>query len=137
MTSSGPEPPPHYPPPYYPPPPYPPAPGYPYPPRRPTNGMAIAAMVLGIVGLCNPIGLLGLIFGMIARRQIAERGEEGDGFAVTGIVLGWIAVAGTVLWILYLIFWFWFFNHAIGEIGDSPEHWPSYEPTVDPTFRFG
>lgn len=117
-----------------PPPPYPPQfYGYQYPPpRRPVNGMAIAAMVLGIVGVCSPIGLLGLIFGTIARRQIAERGEEGDGFAVTGVVLGWIAVAATVFWILYAIFWVWIFGHAVGELND-PSNWPS----SDPTFRFG
>lgn len=117
-----------------PPPPYPPQfYGYQYPPpRRPMNGMAIAAMVLGIVGVCSPVGLLGLIFGTIARRQIAERGEEGDGFAITGVVLGWIAVAATVFWILYVIFWVWAFGHAVDEIND-PSNWPS----SDPTFTFG
>ncbi|GAB4006228.1 hypothetical protein GCM10029992_56310 [Glycomyces albus] len=128
MSSPGPDPQPPPPPPYQPP-PY----GYQYPPpRRPTNGMAIAAMVLGIVGACNPVGLLGLIFGTIARRQIAERGEEGDGFAVTGIILGWVAVAGTVFWILYIIFWVWFFGNAVTEFSD-PDNWPS----EDPTFLFG
>lgn len=119
------QPPPNYPPP----PPY----GYQYPPpRRPVNGMSIAAMVLGIVGVCSPIGLLGLIFGTIAKRQIAERGEEGEGFAVTGIVLGWIAVAATIFWILYVVFWIWIFDRAVDEFND-PSNWP----TDDPTWRFG
>jgi hypothetical protein len=96
------------PPPYGAPPPY----GYgypPYPPPRPTNGMSIAALILGIVGVCSPISILGLIFGLIARRQIAERGEGGDGFATAGIVLGWIGVASVVFWIIYFVavFGFW------------------------------
>ncbi|WP_199040806.1 DUF4190 domain-containing protein [Glycomyces salinus] len=128
MSSPDPGPDPQQPPPPYPPQVY----GYQYPPpRRPVNGMAIAAMVLGIVGVCSPVGLLGLIFGTIARRQIAERGEDGDGFAVTGVVLGWIAVAATVFWIIYLIFWVWAVGRAVDEFND-PSNWPS----SDPSFSF-
>lgn len=83
-----PPPPPAY---FYPPPVY----GHPYPPR-PYNGMSIAALVVGIIGICNPIGILALIFGMTAKKQIRETGEQGEGFAVTGIVLGWIGVASVV-----------------------------------------
>ncbi|MEU6250951.1 DUF4190 domain-containing protein [Glycomyces sp. NPDC047010] len=118
----------------YPPPPYPqqyppqgpyaPPYGY-YTPPPPINGMSIAALVLGIVGVCNPVGVLGLIFGMIAKRQIAERGEGGDGFATTGIVLGWIGVASIVFWILYAVFWATMFGALFSEIDDLP--------TSDPT----
>ena len=82
--------------PYAAPPPY----GYaPYVPPRPTNGLAIAAMICGIVGVCSPIGILALIFGNIAKRQIRETGEQGDGMATAGVVLGWIGVA-VLLWVL-------------------------------------
>lgn len=120
------------PPAYPPPPPY----GYPYPPMAPQrsyNGMAIAAMIVGIVGACNPIGILGLIFGTIARRQIRETGEQGDGFAVTGIVLGWIGVASVVFWILYILLFFSIWIPFVDEMSD-PSNWPSSDPSDFPTW---
>ncbi len=64
---------------------------------RPTNGMAIASVVLGILWI-NGIGsILALVFGYKAKRQIAERNEAGRGFATAGIVLGWVGVGSLVL----------------------------------------
>ncbi|HEX2143487.1 MAG TPA: DUF4190 domain-containing protein [Glycomyces sp.] len=115
------------PPPYV---PYPPPYGYPYGPPQPTNGMAIAAMVCGIVGACSPLGILGLIFGTIAKRQIKEKGEGGDGMATAGIVLGWIGVASIVFWILYIVFIVGTFSAAVNEMDD----WETGYPTEDPTW---
>ena len=70
---------------------YPPPYGYGYAPRR-TNGFAIASMVLGIVWIYWIGSVLALVFGYVARSQIRERGEGGDGMAIAGIVLGWIGV---------------------------------------------
>jgi hypothetical protein len=113
--------------------PYPPQPyGYPpYVPPRPTNGMAIAAMVCGIVGVCTPLGILALIFGNVAKRQIRETGEQGDGFATTGIVLGWIGVAATIGWIAYYIIMFAVVGTAVNELenGDWTTDWPTDDPT--------
>jgi hypothetical protein len=79
---------------------YPSYPGYPV--QGPTNGFAIASLVLGILiifwGLTS---ILALVFGYIARKQIRERGESGAGLAVAGIVLGWVGVG---LWGIFLIF---------------------------------
>ncbi|MFB7383615.1 DUF1707 and DUF4190 domain-containing protein [Kitasatospora purpeofusca] len=65
------------------------------PPQRRTNAVAVTSLVLGL--LCVPTGgLLGVpavITGHIGRRQAAERNEEGDGMAVTGIVFGWLSIA--------------------------------------------
>lgn len=118
---------------------YHPPPGYGYPyhqppiPPRPYNGMSIAAMVLGIVGACNPLGVLALIFGMIAKKQIRETGQQGDGFAVTGIVLGWIGVASVVFWILYLLALFSIWIPFVEEVSD-PANWPSADPTESPSW---
>jgi hypothetical protein len=72
---------------------YPPQPyGYGYPPPRRTNGLAIASMVLGIVWIYWLGSVLALVFGYVARKQIRERGESGDGMAIAGIVLGWVGV---------------------------------------------
>jgi hypothetical protein len=122
-------------PPQQPPPPpygaYPPY-GYPYVPPRPTNGMAIAAMVCGIVGVCSPLGVLGIIFGTVAKRQIRETGEGGDGMATAGIVCGWIGVAATIVWIAYYVVMFAMIGAAFNEIDD----WPTHYPTDDPSWMF-
>lgn len=70
---------------------------------RPTNGMAVASMVLGILWLYWVGSVLALIFGYIARRQIRERGESGDGMAIAGIVLGWVGVGVAAVVIVVLL----------------------------------
>lgn len=83
-----------------------PAPQFGYQPTQPymppqTNGKAIAALVLSLLG----ISLLGAIFGHLAQGEIkASQGRQtGDGMAIAGIVLGWLGVFGwTMFWILAL-----------------------------------
>jgi hypothetical protein len=65
-----------------------------------TNGLAIAALICGIAGLFFvPVvgSIVAIILGHIAKRQIAERGESGDGMAMGGLVTGYI---GAALWVL-------------------------------------
>jgi hypothetical protein len=87
--------------------------GYAYPvaaPKR-TNPMAIASMTTSIVGLpllmCYglglPVSIVGAILGHIAKRQIRERDEQGDGMALAGIIMGWIGTGLAVLGIGALI----------------------------------
>jgi hypothetical protein len=75
-------------------------PPYPYA-QRGTNGLAIASMVLGIVWIYWVGSILALIFGYVARSQIRQNGQGGDGMAIAGIVLGWIGV-GTLLLMVIL-----------------------------------
>jgi amino acid transporter len=92
---------------------YPPPPpsGYPPPPPPPvyqgagkTNGMAIASLVLGILGWLYLIpAILALVFGYVARGQIRERGEQGMGLAIAGIVLGWVWIGLALIFIVLLI----------------------------------
>ncbi|MGY0492379.1 DUF1707 and DUF4190 domain-containing protein [Streptomyces sp. WG-D5] len=75
------------------------------PPPAPTNGKAIASLVCG-VGTFLSGGLTGIpavILGHMARHEIRQRGENGDGMAVGGLVLGWLAVAGWSLFILLMV----------------------------------
>ncbi|MDQ3354545.1 MAG: DUF4190 domain-containing protein [Actinomycetota bacterium] len=72
---------------------YPPGGYYGQQEARPTNGMAVASMVLGILWIFWIGSVLALVFGYLAKRQIAERGEGGAGLATAGIVLGWIGAA--------------------------------------------
>ncbi len=86
-----------YPPPGYAPPGYGP-PGYPpafY--RPPTNTMAILALVFAFV-----FAPAGIVLGVMARKQIRETREEGDGLALAGIIVGSIASG---IWVLIITFW--------------------------------
>ncbi|MGU3502190.1 peptidylprolyl isomerase [Mycobacterium sp. C31M] len=75
---------------------YPPAPyGYPPPAARPTNSLAIAALICGIL-----IAPLGIVFGHISLYQIKRSGDEGRGMAIAGLVLGYLL---TVLGVLVVI----------------------------------
>jgi hypothetical protein len=59
-------------------------------PRAPqSNGVATAALVLGLFGMAIPA----IICGHIARGQIRRTGENGDGMAVAGLVLGYGVLA--------------------------------------------
>ena len=82
--------------PAYPPPGYGFPPGYGYP--RPTNTLAILALVMAFV--VSPVGL---VLGIVARRQIRQTGEQGDGLALAGIIVGGI---GTALAVLVFVFFF-------------------------------
>jgi hypothetical protein len=78
---------------------YPAAPawGPPYPAARPTNGMAVASLVLGALWLFWIGSVLALVFGYLARGQMRRTGEGGDGLALAGLILGWIGVGTLVL----------------------------------------
>jgi len=82
-----------YPPPGQYPPPYPPP--YPYPAyvNPGTNGLAIAALVLGILWLYWVGSILAVIFGHIALSQIRHTGQGGRGLAIAGLVLGYVGLA--------------------------------------------
>jgi hypothetical protein len=82
-----------------PPPGWTPPPGYPAPAfqvvhHTKTNGLAIAAMVLGIVWIYWLGSLLAVIFGHVALSQIGKSGgaQTGRGMAIAGVVLGYVGL---------------------------------------------
>jgi hypothetical protein len=81
-------------------------PGY-YPPAvpvTPTNGLAVGSLVCSLVGLMMPLMLVpGLVMGHIARDQIRGREQRGDGFAVAGLVFGYLGIAFWVLLIALIV----------------------------------
>jgi hypothetical protein len=84
-------------------------------PTRQTNGLAIASMVVSLASIliCGWPAIIGAIMGHVARRQIRERGEEGDGMALTGVIVGWIVFALSVIGTLaYVIFFIWLVDTA-------------------------
>jgi len=78
-------------------------PGAPVSAFREMNGLAIASFVVSLVGLCSPLGILGLIFGYVAKRQIRDRNNAGGGLATAGIILGWISLLGFIILIIALL----------------------------------
>jgi uncharacterized protein DUF4190 len=56
-----------------------------------TNTMAIISLVLSLAGLATFLSApVGAILGHVAKKQIAERGEQGEGMAMAGIIIGWV-----------------------------------------------
>jgi hypothetical protein len=58
--------------------------------------MAILALVFAFV-----FAPLGIVFGIMGRKQIARTGEGGDGLALAGLIVGSLF---TLLGIVYIIF---------------------------------
>lgn len=73
-----------------------------------SSGFAVASMVLGIVGLfvswcaLGIPSLLAVIFGHVALHwEIPTKGKSGKGMAITGLVLGYIALVPAILILLF------------------------------------
>jgi uncharacterized membrane protein YvbJ len=75
-----------------------------------TSGLAIAALITGILG----ISLLAIIFGGIAMSQTSKDPNlKGRGMAVAGLVLGILGMVAVVIWVIFAAiwsagFWWWF-----------------------------
>jgi hypothetical protein len=59
----------------------------------PTNGFAIASLVLGLIWLWWLGSVLAVVFGHVALRQIARSGQSGRGLAIAGLALGYLGLA--------------------------------------------
>jgi hypothetical protein len=83
----------------------PPGYGQPPPVGQATNGLAIASLVLGIVWVFGISSILAVIFGFVARKQIRQSGgrQGGGGMAIAGIVLGFVGIAGLILWVILAV----------------------------------
>jgi len=105
-------PPPQYPPPGFPPLPGAPPPGYGYPHQRPTDGMAITSLVLGILafpGICCygivglALGITAVILGRIALGRIRNSNGilGGHGVAQAGWICGLVAACLAALYFFF------------------------------------
>ena len=67
-----------------------------------TSGLAIASLVCGFLGFLLLPGLFGVVFGIMALRQINASGGTvgGKGLAIGGLVLSGITIAATVVILL-------------------------------------
>lgn len=78
---------------------------------RGTNTMAILALIFGIV-----VPLLGIIFGHVAKSQIKNTGEDGDGLATAGLIIGYIHMG---LWVAGCCVYFVFIAAIFGAAGSA------------------
>ena len=76
-----------------------------------TNTLAVVSLVTAVIApFAHFTGIGGLtltivsiVTGHMARRQIRQTGEKGDGFALAGLIISYVHVALTLL---FLIFFF-------------------------------
>jgi hypothetical protein len=80
----------------------------PKPMQPQTMGLAVAAMVCGILGFFPYVGfvlaILGIVFGAKARSAIAASAGtlKGEGMAMAGLVCGIVALGIGFLWLILL-----------------------------------
>jgi hypothetical protein len=69
--------------------------------QRRTNSLAVASLACGLgqIFFWFLAAIPAVVLGHMARRQIRQTGEDGQGMATAGLVLGWIGIALTVLFI--------------------------------------
>ncbi|OLE26274.1 MAG: hypothetical protein AUG44_13515 [Actinobacteria bacterium 13_1_20CM_3_71_11] len=101
-----------------------------------TNGLAIAGMVVSLVALLSVvcygvggivIGAVGAILGHVGKRQIAQRGEQGGGMALAGIIVGWISVVLGIAVVAFFVFFVWY------VVKNTPTYNPTDYPFPTPT----
>lgn len=80
-------------------------------PYRQTSSLAVVSLIMGIVGwTVFPFlgSLIAIVTGHMARAEIRRQPHalEGDGLAVAGLVLGWLAVIGSILVVVGFLLFF-------------------------------
>lgn len=70
------------------------------PHAAPTNAFAIVALICAFV-----IPPVGLVFGIIAQRQIARTGEQGAGLALAAVIVSAIFTGLIVMMVLAWVGW--------------------------------
>ncbi len=80
-------------------------------PYRQTGSLAVVSLIMGIVGwTVFPFlgSLIAIVTGHMARAEIRRQPQalEGDGLAVAGLVLGWLAVIGSILVVVGFVLFF-------------------------------
>ena len=67
-------------------------------PSQKTNGLAIAAFILSLLGF----SFIAAIMGHVAMGQIKRNGEGGNGLAIAAVIIGWLSFAAGLFWIVVI-----------------------------------
>lgn len=67
----------------------------------------LVALICGIIGLiscCFPVGIVGVIFGIMGIKEINESGAEvGKGMAIAGIITGALGLLASIIFIIAIV----------------------------------
>jgi hypothetical protein len=80
-----------------------------YPAATGTNTMAVISLASGIGSwFVLPLigGVVAVVTGYIAKKEIRQTGEQGDGLATIGMVLGYLHLAVVALLLIFLVLLF-------------------------------
>ncbi len=101
-------------------------PAYPYgPPGAPWQSMPRRTNSLAIAALCCAIGQViagpfagipAIVLGSMSLKQIRQTGEDGQGMAITGIVLG---IIGTLLSVILIIIFIVAWRHVNSQFNNN------------------
>ncbi|WLQ13211.1 DUF4190 domain-containing protein [Hahella aquimaris] len=71
-----------------------------------TSGLAVTSFIFSLIGLFFFGSLIAIICGHIALHKIRESAGvlTGAGLAITGLVLGYLGLLGSILWIGYQVY---------------------------------
>lgn len=69
-----------------------------------TNSYAIGSLACGIAGLMLALPAVpAVVLGHMARKQIKRTGEQGEGMAVAGLVMGYVVCAAMAIVLVFLV----------------------------------
>ncbi|MFD7320942.1 DUF4190 domain-containing protein [Streptomyces sp. NPDC059875] len=111
--------------------------------QQPRNGLGVAALVVGIVGvlfavvplffwLGTILGVLGLVFGIIGHSRVRKGEATNKGMALSGLVLGAIAVVVSIVALIVFVVAVKDFKNDSGDGIRKQDKGPAVAPTADP-----
>lgn len=87
----------------------------------PTNTMAVISMISSIVGWFSfgVLCILGVILGHISLKQLKTSGEGGRGMALTGLIVGYIGIAGWIIGLIVFVVFLGIVGASVAASGAS------------------
>ena len=62
------------------------------------DGKAVASLILGLIPIVPIAGsIVAIVLGNVSQNEARQAGRRPSGLAIAGVVLGWLALAGTIL----------------------------------------
>jgi prepilin-type processing-associated H-X9-DG protein len=72
-------------------------------PQQQGNGLAVASLVIGILGFCLPIGFIAIVLGALGMKKTRDPRVGGKGMAIAGLVLGIVSTMFVLLQVSILL----------------------------------